>query len=199
MTSNFPPIRREPPTVPTREPLAWERASLEHASAFMEAWRKQWWPIYLHGEIGVGKTCIAALAYSSSKLPGRFFTASEFLSLLMTIRREGKTVLPGSQYEVGEKGFWQSWVDSPPFLVIDDVGIREPTDPQREAIFQLVDRRGLKPTIYTSNLGAGELAALYKDDRIASRLLRGTSLRLDGPDRRLLESRPMVAKAVEVA
>lgn len=191
----FPELKRDPPGVPTREPLAWENASPRHATAFLNALRGRRWPIYLHGNVGVGKTCLAALAYASSAHGGRFYAASEFISLLMTIRREGKTVLPGAAYEVGEKGFWQSWVDSPGFLVIDDIGIREPSDAQREAMFQLVDRRGMKPTVYTSNLGAGDLSLLFQDDRIVSRLLRGTVLRLDGPDRRMKEQQVEVACA----
>lgn len=192
---DYPPIRRPIPEVSTAIPLCWQNSHAEHAQAFLKALRSGRWPIYLHGSIGVGKTCLAALAHASSIHNGRFYPASEFLRLLMTIRKEGKTVVGDSSYEVGERGFWNAWVDSPGLLCIDDIGIREPSPAQREAIFELVDRRGVKPTVYTSNLGAAELSELLGDDRIVSRMLRGFVLRLDGPDRRLTESTVEVARA----
>lgn len=193
---DYPPIRRPLPDIATARPLCWQNSNEQHAAAFLKALRSGRWPLYLHGSIGVGKTCLAALAHASSVHNGRFYAASEFLRLLMTIRKEGKTVVGDASYEVGEKGFWSAWVDSPGLLVIDDIGIREPSPAQREAIFELVDRRGVKPTVYTSNLGAGELAQLLGDDRIVSRMLRGYVLRLDGPDLRLREQHVEVARAI---
>jgi len=58
-----------------------------------------------------------------------------------------------------------------PFLVIDDIGIRDTTGAFRSIVYSIIDRRnsaGL-PTVYTSNVPMAELATLY-DERIEDRI-----------------------------
>lgn len=86
---------------------------------------------------------------------------------------------------------WSEWernirekIADASLVVFDDVGLRDPSPAAYEAFYLMVESRKDKPTIYTSNLDASQLCATF-DDRIASRLLCGTRIRMRGDDRRL--------------
>lgn len=57
-------------------------------------------------------------------------------------------------------------------LILDDIGIKAPTDWAYNELYTLVDYRykQMKTTIYTSNLSISELSELFNDDRIPSRI-----------------------------
>lgn len=107
-----------------------------------------------------------------------------FLETIALCRRQGSVTIPGANHPVGESHLWRTRVEQPELLCVDDVGILAPTQAQFGMIFELVDRRGQKPVIYTSNLSPEELQKLY-DARIASRMLRGIDIELTGSDMRL--------------
>lgn len=58
-------------------------------------------------------------------------------------------------------------------LIVDDVGIRKATEAQREALCEIINARGARPTIYTCNFLESELVAGVGDARLARRLLGG--------------------------
>lgn len=107
----------------------------------------------------------------------------------------------GKGYIVRTRGesSWDEWesnimrkVGSASLACFDDVGLRRPSEAGYEVFFSLVELRTGKPTIYTGNIPPKELAAIY-DDRLASRILRGTVIQYGGEDRRLKET--VVVKA----
>lgn len=150
--------------------------------------RKGMWPIYLHGEAGRGKTSAMACVYRAWRAGHpTWLRLSQFVSMIQQCRRNGQIVLPGSHREVGESSLWRVRVDQPGLLCVDDIGLRNPTESQFEIVYELVDRRGCKPVIYTSNLSPSTLQKTY-DGRILSRMLQGLSIEVAGNDRRLSDS-----------
>lgn len=142
------------------------------------------WPLLMHGSVGSGKTCAAALVHASwPTTPVRWVTALEFIRWIQTARREGDVLLPGAMYETTEVSLWSWVVDQPSMLILDDLGIRVPTESQQEIVYELIDRRRDKPMLITSNHDLTTLGNLY-DQRVASRLSAGTSLHFDLDDRR---------------
>lgn len=152
------------------------------------AFRSKSFPILLWGPPGRGKSYAAALLYATVNGRASWVRAVELIRSIQTCRRDGSVVLPGALYECGESSIWRSRVQSPDVLFVDDIGLRSPTDSQYEILFELFDRREGKPTIYTSNLSPNEIAKIY-DDRIASRICRGTRIEFSGVDRRMESSR----------
>lgn len=68
-------------------------------------------------------------------------------------------------------------------VCIDDIGLREPTPPQLQALWEILTARERKPLVVSSNLAPEELAKIY-DDRILSRLCCGTTIHVRDSDRR---------------
>jgi hypothetical protein len=77
---------------------------------------------------------------------------------------------------------WHRW-GAANLTVLDEIGIRAPTDAQYETLKVAIDRRIGKPSVVISNLALAELAKVY-DVRIASRLSKGTIMTLTGDRRR---------------
>lgn len=77
---------------------------------------------------------------------------------------------------------WAAW---PRILIVDDIGFMEPSDWVREAIYHLANERraNSRRTIWTTNLDPDGLKAAF-GAAIASRLMGGTIINLDGEDRR---------------
>lgn len=69
-------------------------------------------------------------------------------------------------------------------LVLDDLGIRKPSEGMCHLLFDLLELRKSKPTIITSNKTLDELSEQYTDGRIYSRLAAGTVMQMTGEDRR---------------
>jgi len=70
-------------------------------------------------------------------------------------------------------------------LVLDDLGIRTPSEGMFHLLFDLLELRKTKPTIITSNKTLDELSDQYTDGRIYSRLAAGTVMTIAGEDRRM--------------
>lgn len=150
-----------------------------------QAARDAIWPVYMHGEAGRGKTSAMACVFRAWQRGNPIWLRlSQFVGLIQQCRRSGQIVLPGSSHEVGEASLWRTRVDQPGLLCVDDIGLRNPTESQFEIVYELVDRRGSKPTIYTSNLSPKLLQQTY-DGRILSRMLQGLTIEVTGNDRRL--------------
>jgi hypothetical protein len=160
--------------------------------------------VYLHSSPGTGKTCAAALLFAS--WPGKrqplWIDTSQFLTSAMQARQ--------SQPVGTTRERWGVWWDVPNRLdamnlyvseqhvlarvprsglvVLDDIGIRSPTDAKRELLLQILNLRFGEPLLVTSNLPPQLLEETF-DARTASRLLAGRRVPVRGEDRRWANSR----------
>lgn len=125
------------------------------------------WPLFLYGDVGVGKTC-AALCLCDRATSADYWTARELHALA-----------------IGAPGpIWEWWSGSV-LAVLDELGRREKESaPMCDTLQRCLDDRQGKPTIYIAQVGLDQIALAY-DDRIASRLAAGTPYHLSGPDRRI--------------
>jgi len=140
------------------------------------------WPLLLHGEAGSGKTC-AGLAMLDI-WGGRF---TEFTKLCSDLRlaMQGELFTPICQgtggYRMYEADIWKPWTASN-LTVLDDFGVRNPTDFQYDTLLAAIKSRHAKPAIFISNMRLQDIERRF-DDRIASRLGGGTVYGMSG-DRR---------------
>jgi DNA replication protein DnaC len=130
-------------------------------------------PVYVYGPVGTGKSGIAAVLYriATSALWRR---ADSYLLDLSTGRQEG-----GSYRQEMTK------IESTHVLVLDDLGLRKPSEGMFHMLFDILERRKAKMTVITSNHSPEELRAVFEDGRIYSRLMAGTPLACEGKDRRV--------------
>ena len=84
----------------------------------------------------------------------------------------------------GKYGAVKNNLEQCPLICLDDVGAREMTGPQSDALLYFMNMRGTKPLIITGNYAPGKLAA-FMDDRIVSRICSGVVIEVEGDDRRL--------------
>ncbi|MCA9026220.1 MAG: hypothetical protein KDA86_13510 [Planctomycetaceae bacterium] len=176
MSSNSPyQIQRDPPK---DHPAEWSEIAPTLQEALVTAIHVKKWPIYLFGEQGRGKTCAMAWLFTIWPNWPRWFDAIDFTRCVQE-RRSGDS---------GDRYFWESNVDDASLFLLDDVGIRLPSDSVFEVIYELSNRRGTKPTVYASNLTPEQLANVF-DARVASRMLRGTVIEVTGEDRRMRNHR----------
>ena len=129
-------------------------------------------PIYVTGSVGTGKTGLAAVMYRLSKRP-IWRRADSFLLDLSMGRSD--TTYRDELRKASEASL----------LVLDDLGIRKPSEGMFHLLFDVLELRKTKPTIITSNKTIDELADHYTDGRIYSRLAAGTVMMLTGKDRRI--------------
>ena len=148
------------------------------------------WPLYVFGQQGRGKSCLAALIHQVWPTRAVWLDVSDLLSQVKTCRRNGLVEIAGPDgryFEFSEAALFDRFGNAG-LLVLDDIGIRTPTDVDIEIITRAVNARAGKPLIVTSNLKPDELNAAF-GARLASRLLAGVPLCLAGSDRRLTHSK----------
>lgn len=138
--------------------------------------REAAWPLYIYGNPGSGKTCIAALIYEAFTRRPMWSRADDFL-LEYVDRGDGRKAL-------------QAKVEGTPCLFLDDLGVRPPTPPMLQAIFDVLEMRKGRPVVIVSNHDLRKLSEIY-DERIVSRLSAGTVLEIRGQDRRKNTGRKM--------
>lgn len=137
--------------------------------------------LYLHGDVGTGKTHIAyALLKEWEAKGGRadFWNTSE---LLQDFKDEY------DRDAFSKKHTFDRLMDSKRLLFLDDIGSEKVTDYVLERFYLLVNHRynEMIPTVFTSNLSIGQLAEKI-GDRIASRIVELCDVvPLTGEDRRL--------------
>lgn len=144
------------------------------------------WPIYLHGIQGCGKTSAAACMYRSFAGNARWILLEEFVRQILRCRQEGRVEIfspvTGESYWRTESQ-WMRLVSQAQLLCIDDIGLRQPTEAAYEVVFNLINSRHGKRTIYTSNLTPEAFTRVY-GKRIASRVLSGMVIESIGVDLR---------------
>ena len=93
----------------------------------------------------------------------------------------------GTTWQESEQGIFRKMTDTS-LVIFNDVGLRRPSEAAYEVFLQMLDVRVAKPTFFTSNLDPDQIRELF-DDRIASRLLRGSVINAVGDDRRSEEAK----------
>jgi len=128
-------------------------------------------PVYVYGPVGTGKSGIAAVLYriATSAIWRR---ADSLLLDLSMGRNDGKYAQEMSK------------IESTNVLVMDDLGLRRPSEGMFHMLFDILERRKAKMTIITSNHSPEQLRDVFEDGRIYSRLMAGTPLMCEGKDRR---------------
>lgn len=172
------PLRKtvEPPDAPrrSRDEIAPDvRTAIRGCSEGHNAW-----PLCLLGETGAGKTC-AALAMIDH-WGGWYTTVAELHETVNRARMGELTWSSGYKKTLTE--VWHQW-STANVAVLDELGVREPSDARLETILQALNGRWGKPTVVCSNLSMEQVASVC-DERIASRLAEGTVVVMRG-DRRL--------------
>lgn len=138
------------------------------------------WCIYLYGGTGAGKTHLAVATAQRWLRRGeegvRFWLVSELLRQLK------------EEFDTGSKVL-EAGVRVARLLVLDDVFAERGTEWARSTVFDLLRHRHSEaaPTVLTSNLAPGEVAAL--DASIMSRLYEGHVIQLTRPDYRFMARR----------
>lgn len=131
------------------------------------------WPLFLHGEPGVGKTS-AALAVADITATASYHGCEELADLTMS--------RPSDEM----KALWDR-IAGKDLAILDELGTRERiSDLAYTVVKNFSDRREGMPTIFISNVRPEQLRELY-DKRIESRLLCGTVFELAGQDRRFAQ------------
>lgn len=124
------------------------------------------WPLYLHGDIGHGKTR-AVLAFCDRVVTARYWSVDSLMDAIVC--REAP---------------WHGWQTD--LAVLDELGLPRAGNAAEfdySAVKQFLDWRECRPAIYVSNLAPTGIYRLY-DDRLESRVTSGTVYRLLDRDRR---------------
>lgn len=179
------------------EPAAWPRGVARASwrlvdpplrETVLAAARDKRWPLVLAGTTGSGKSCLAALL--ATRVPHwRFIECSELLTAIMTCRTSdaktaqmhamnGTGMIERSETEI------MSWCENAPILVLDDVGTRQLSEAQADALLRVINSRMGKPLVITTNCTESQLRD-HIGERIVSRLMVGARYRLKSVDRRV--------------
>lgn len=153
------------------------------------------WPLVMMGEAGAGKTSVGLclLDYAG----GLYFTLDSLLEKLVSCLKGNETYDGWHSTMKGlpltEEKLW-SWIEKAPLVVIDEVAMTKNrketwygnTRDHFSILKRFLDLREFTPHVVVSNREVKDLgntdADLY-DDRVVSRLMAGTVIRMSG-DRR---------------
>lgn len=162
----------------------WSLVKSELQAALRQAVDGGKWPIYLFGSQGRGKTCAMAALFRKVEPVPSWVDMQRFIRNVQRTRTsEDHKIYDFSQHGSTELDLFRRFVDVP-LMLVDDVGIRAPSDSAFEVVYEMVNRRGKRPAIYTSNIEPDKLHTVY-DGRVASRMLAGVAIHLTGKDRRI--------------
>ena len=187
------PLRPLPPQVPIAN---WNLVPPDAVREVERVIRESRWPLYVFGQQGRGKSCLAALLYQVWTARAVWYDVGDLLGQVKSCRRDGSVDVAGPDgriFDFSEAAVFDRLTKAN-LLVLDDIGIRTPTDVDIEILTRAVNARAGKPLIVTSNLNAAELTNAF-GARLASRLLAGQPLCLAASDRRLAQSRVVEVRA----
>lgn len=187
------PLRIKPPCLTEFEPIT-ER--IHPAARIAKLLLAGQYPLYFYGSVGTGKSMAAAAVYQYWPAEEHEMCVHHKAWLIknhlpMPDRQTDPMAKVVSEFlhqiawSDDKKAIWKR-IEKTDLLILDDVGRRELTPEQAEILIRILELRGSKPSIYTGNHSPDQLRAALKDDRIASRILRGmNTVEFTGPDRRL--------------
>lgn len=134
------------------------------------------WPLLVYGPAGTGKTC-AVLALADVCEIAAIWDADDWATFV--IRKGDELDAELSRLAAKE------------LLIVDEIGCRSTVGDLHytslKKLIDLRDRSENRAAIFISNLEPKNLIDLF-DDRIYSRLTRGTVFELDGADRRQVQA-----------
>lgn len=151
------------------------------------------WPLYVYGDVGVGKTR-GGLCVADHVASAEWFTFEEWWQATIDVKKgdkwftSGGELTPGGYRELAREvkwtvEMWWRYLTRIPLVVVDDVGVRGASEAAREAFKTLLDLRSDRPLIVTSNIDMAGIEEVF-DGRIRDRLESGTVVRLKGRSKR---------------
>jgi len=140
--------------------------------------------LLMHGIYGVGKSHLAKAIADGVMEKGY---SSIFISVPKMLRKIKSTYNKDSEVNEDEILTVLEDVD---LLILDDIGTEKRTDWTSERIYDIIDSRQGKHTIYTTNLSPDELKTELGERNFSRVQNRDTSvLKIDGENNRLKDSR----------
>lgn len=150
-----------------------------------QAFRAKNWPIYFVGKAGRGKSVCAARVFQEwpetviREFPTREVILPRFYEVWQLIQR-----YISQQFDRRLESL-QREIQYAPLVVLDDVADRGANEARRSALLDIIRWREGLPLLMTGNFDTTELTAKLGDDRLSSRIARGTTLKFGGPDLRM--------------
>jgi len=147
-------------------------------------------PIYLWGPVGIGKSYAAAIAmaeYRNLGRGGRFWSFEPLTRQINRLRRDGTIEVHdnGRVTFVSEASVMSSIGSTRQCAVVDDIGVRRPSEAQLALLYEIVENAKGAATIFTGNWSIDELMRRkIIDVRIADRLNAGTIIEARGASQR---------------
>lgn len=139
------------------------------------------WPMFVFGKPGTGKSC-AALCLCDRVERSLFWTEESLCQEMVDAAMDRLENSLG--YSITPRQIINR-ISAAALVVIDELGSRTTVSDHRySTVKSLLDAREGKSLMIVSNVPHNDIATIY-DARIASRVLSGTIVKLDGDDRRL--------------
>ena len=141
------------------------------------------WPVLITGDVGVGKSSVAALCYRDwNGSSAKYMTAASAASTLKKAEFGG-VVLPGAMDAIGDVALLRNWCERAGLLVLDDLTNGLSHEGAKAALWRIIDGRAGRPAVYTSNGSPDELASFFGLS-MKDRLFHGTSILWPGKSKR---------------
>ena len=151
------------------------------------------WPLVLCGDVGVGKSVFAALAFRDwQRGSAHFLSAASAASLLKTAEING-VLLPGASDTVRDGALLRRWGLNTGLLVLDDLTNGLTFANAAKSIWRIINERAHRPAIYTANGSPDDLADALGTS-LSDRLFHGTCLLWPGDSRRRQQARIVVVE-----
>lgn len=146
----------------------------------------------LCGDVGVGKSVFAALAYRDWQHgSAHFLPAATAASFLKTAEIDG-VLLPGAFDTVRDGNLLRRWCERSGLLVLDDLTNGLTFGTAVKSLWRIINERAGRPAIYTANGSPDEVAAALGVS-LLDRLFHGTCILWPGESRRRQQTRIVVA------
>lgn len=130
---------------------------------------RQWWAegepvrswLWLSGTVGTGKTWAGAWVIADGG--GRYVTCAELVRAHASLR-----AARGPMQVVDAETHWRRIVGAGRVLVLDELG-REPFAALKDALHDLVDQRGARPTLVLSNASGKRIGEAFSSGELDAR------------------------------
>jgi predicted ATPase len=147
------------------------------------------WPVYLTGDVGRGKSYVAALVYARWTGTVAMARYTDLMGTAIRGAKEGDVshyTASGQLVEMTE-GQWWKCLESLGLLIVDEIGVGisvgNAKEWRAELFWKLLEIRHGKPLLMTGNISPDGLGEHF-DRRIQSRIIQGTVIECDGTDKR---------------